>query len=139
MGKMLFHYQVIRGIQIYLAQQTSRDCDYEEAESYLRRALEAVFDIGRHILSKTSGFKEIKYRAIARELGRRDVVSGPLSESLVKMAGYRNRMEHSYREGSPPELYGVVSEDLGDIERFIQEINRFLRHYSEAADSGAQN
>lgn len=27
-------------------------------ESYLRRALEAVFDIGRHILAKTYGFKE---------------------------------------------------------------------------------
>ncbi len=57
------------------------------AESYLRRALEAFFDIGRHILSKTSGFKEIEYKAIARELGRREVMSATLSESLVKMAG----------------------------------------------------
>ena len=27
-------------------------------ESYLRRSFEAVFDIGRHVLSKTCGFKD---------------------------------------------------------------------------------
>jgi uncharacterized protein YutE (UPF0331/DUF86 family) len=41
-------------------------------ESYLRRCLEAVFDIGRHILSKTPGFKEIEYKAIAKEWGKGD-------------------------------------------------------------------
>ncbi len=38
-------------------------------EGYLRRGLEAVFDVGRHILSKTYGFKEIEYTTIAKELG----------------------------------------------------------------------
>ena len=47
-------------------------------ESYLRRSLEAVFDIGRHILAKTYGFKEIEYRAIARALGERSHHRGSL-------------------------------------------------------------
>src|SRR3989338_154143 len=42
-------------------------------ESYLRRGLEAVFDIGRHILAKIAGFKEIEYKAIVRELGKKEV------------------------------------------------------------------
>jgi uncharacterized protein YutE (UPF0331/DUF86 family) len=103
------------------------------AESFLRRALEAIFDIGRHILAKTYGFKDIEYKAIARELGQRGVVSVTLSESLVKMAGYTNRMVHFYREVSPFELYRLVTGDLGDIECFIKEINMFLRHYSEVS------
>ena len=69
-------------------------------ESYLRKALEAVFDIGRHILAKSYGFKEIEYKTIAKELGKRKVISEELSEVLIKMAGYRNRMVHFYREVS---------------------------------------
>jgi uncharacterized protein YutE (UPF0331/DUF86 family) len=60
-------------------------------ESYLRRSLEAVFDIGRHILAKTQGFKEIEYKTIAKELGERGIISKELSDSLYVMAGYRNR------------------------------------------------
>jgi uncharacterized protein YutE (UPF0331/DUF86 family) len=32
------------------------------AESYLRRSLEAVFDIGRHIIAKTAGKGIVEYR-----------------------------------------------------------------------------
>ena len=31
-------------------------------ESYLRRCLEAVFDLSRHILAKSYGFKELEYK-----------------------------------------------------------------------------
>jgi len=45
------------------------------AESYLRRSLEALFDIGRHILAKSYGFKELEYKKVAAELGQRGVVA----------------------------------------------------------------
>lgn len=36
------------------------------AESYLRRSLEAIFDIGRHVLAKTGNIKlSLEYEAIA--------------------------------------------------------------------------
>ena len=40
------------------------------AESYLRRSLEALFDIGRHILVKKFAFPATEYKEIARGLGR---------------------------------------------------------------------
>jgi uncharacterized protein YutE (UPF0331/DUF86 family) len=100
-------------------------------ESYLRRGIEAVFDIGRHILVKTAGFKEIEYKAIARELGKKEIVSKELSETLYKMAGYRNRMVHFYREVTPAELYQIVRRHLGDIEGFNREIVAFVKAYEE--------
>ena len=42
------------------------------AESYLRRCLEAVFDIGRHIIAKTAGKAEVEYKEVVtrlREIG----------------------------------------------------------------------
>ncbi len=98
-------------------------------ESYLRRSLEVVFDIGRHILSKTYGFKEIEYRAIAKELGKKGVVTLELSEELSKMAGYRNRMVHFYKEVTPEELYEIVVSDLKDFDRFAKEIVAFIKAY----------
>lgn len=98
-------------------------------ESYLRRSLEAVFDIGRHILTKTYAFKEIEYKAIARELGERGVLSKDLSEVLHEMAGYRNRMVHFYREVTPEELRNIVSHHLSDMDRFVRETTAFLKAY----------
>jgi len=100
-------------------------------ESYLRRGLEAVFDIGRHILAKTYGFKEIEYKVIAKELGARGVITKELSEILYVMAGYGNRMVHFYREITPEELYQIVVNNLKDFDTFITEIAAFVRAYEE--------
>jgi uncharacterized protein YutE (UPF0331/DUF86 family) len=100
-------------------------------ESYLRRSLEAVFDIGRHILAKTQGFKEIEYKTIAKELGERGIISKELSDSLYVMAGYRNRMVHFYREVTPEELYQIVVNNLKDLEHFVSEIVAFIRTYEK--------
>ena len=100
-------------------------------ESYLRRALEAVFDIGRHILARTSGFKEIEYKAIAKQLGEKEIITRELSDILYVMAGYRNRMVHFYKEVSPEELYYIAVNHLKDIERFNREIVAFIKAYEE--------
>lgn len=104
-------------------------------ESYLRRSLEAVFDIGRHILAKTYGFKEIEYKVIAKELGERKVISKELSDVLYTMVGYRNRMVHFYREITPEELHLITVNNLKDFESFIREIVAFLRAYKERTPS----
>jgi len=100
-------------------------------ESYLRRGLEAVFDIGRHILAKTYGFKEIEYKVIAKELGEKGIISKDLSEALYVMAGYRNRMVHFYREITPEELYEIVINNLKDFDHFSREIVAFIRAFEE--------
>ncbi|HBI24962.1 MAG: hypothetical protein A2Y48_08105 [Nitrospirae bacterium RIFCSPLOW2_12_42_9] len=100
-------------------------------ESYLRRSLEALFDIGRHILAKTYGFKEIEYKEIARELGKREVISQELSDVLIKMAGYRNRMVHFYKEITPEEIHQILINNLGDFDKFNKEIISFIRKYEE--------
>ncbi|NWF98883.1 MAG: DUF86 domain-containing protein [Nitrospirae bacterium] len=96
------------------------------AESYLRRSLEAIFDISRHILAKTYGFKEIEYKNIARQLGEKGIIEKEYSKTLMKMAGYRNRMVHLYHEISSEEIYNILKYHLSDIERFISDIVLFI-------------
>ncbi|MHB8232664.1 MAG: type VII toxin-antitoxin system HepT family RNase toxin [bacterium] len=98
-------------------------------ESYLRRSLEAVFDAGRHIVSKLYGIKEPEYKLIAKELGSRGVVTEALSLKLYAMAGYRNRMVHFYNEIKEGEIYEIMINHLGDFDEFIKEISIFLKYY----------
>jgi uncharacterized protein YutE (UPF0331/DUF86 family) len=99
------------------------------AESFLRRSIEAVFDISRHILSKSYEFKSLEYKDVAQALGEKQIVPSEYAETLVKMAGYRNRMVHYYKEVKPDELYDILQKDLGGIERFLVEIEKFLQNY----------
>jgi len=97
------------------------------AESYLRRSLEAVFDIGRHIVAKNGGTEmATEYKAIARGLSEKKIISNDLAKSLAEMAGYRNRLVHLYHMIDNEELYGILHNDLGDIKVFLVEINDYI-------------
>lgn len=85
------------------------------AESCLRRALESLLDIGRHILAKCFGLGVSEYKEIAKELDRRKVLSTQESRLLRILAGYRNRLVHFYHEVSTEELYQICKDDLDDI------------------------
>lgn len=99
------------------------------AESFLRRALEAIFDINRHIVAKSFGKKEVEYKAVAKLLGERNVFSAKLAEQLVTMAGYRNRMVHFYQEITAAELHRILKKDLQDFPLFLKELDGFLQSY----------
>lgn len=100
-------------------------------ESFLRRGIEAIFDIGRHILSKSFAFRALEYKEVAKKLGEKEIVSHAYSETLIKIAGYRNRMVHFYKKIGDKELYTILHNDLGDIEQFLEEIRNFLIKYKE--------
>lgn len=82
------------------------------AESYLRRALEALLDLGRHILAKAFGKGVPEYKQIADELQKCGVLPQKEAEKLRMLAGYRNRMVHFYNEISQQEIYEICTKDL---------------------------
>ena len=90
------------------------------AEHHLRRALEAVFDIGGHIISRFAygpGKRPKTLREIAGALGEKGIVEPSFADgALSKMAGYRNRLVHFYAEVTPSEMYAIISKNLGDLE-----------------------
>ena len=85
------------------------------AESCLRRALEALFDLGRHILAKRFGKGVSEYKEIATELENARVLSQDEARLFRTLAGYRNRLVHFYHDVTQEELYRVCKDDLGDV------------------------
>jgi uncharacterized protein YutE (UPF0331/DUF86 family) len=99
------------------------------AEHYLRRALEAVFDIGNHIVSRIPGERSSSYKEIALVLGKYNIVDKDFAENrLVKMAGYRNRLVHFYAEITEEEVYRIILSELIDLERFLSFIKLLLEN-----------
>ena len=101
------------------------------AESYLRRSLEAIFDVGRHIIARTAGKGIVEYKEVANALGTAGVVTKDLSERLRLMAGYRNRLIHFYHEITDRDLFLIVKNNLSDMENFVKEIKLFIEKYRE--------
>ena len=88
-----------------------------------RRALEALFDVARHILAKGKGLAGLEYRAVAKLAADHGIISDPkLAERFTAMAGYRNRLTHHYDEFTPEELYGIITERLGDISAIAESL-----------------
>lgn len=97
------------------------------AQFHLHRALEGVFHIGSHILSRIPGATATQYREIALKLGEFGIVPTEFAQkNLVTMAKYRNRLVHFYAEVSAKELHGIIRNNLGDFDVFLRAIKSVL-------------
>ena len=102
---------------------------FKLAEYHLHHALEGVFNIASHILSRIPGAQATQYQEIARKMGAYRVVDNVFADTrLVEMAKYRNRIVHFYAEITPDELYRVLQNDLGDFDVFLHGVKNLLEH-----------
>jgi len=105
------------------------------AESCLRRALEALMDLGRHILARVFGLGPSEYKEMARMLGQQGVIAAEEAQLLVQLAGYRNRMVHFYHELPAEELFDVCSTRLSDVRRVTKAIKLWIDEHPDGMDS----
>lgn len=104
------------------------------AESYLRRLLEALLDVGRHVLAKGFGVVAETYRDVPTKLLAVFVLSEPAAKLFERMAGYRNRMVHFYHEMSADELYELCANNLEDVEKVMNELRTWVRLHADQLD-----
>jgi uncharacterized protein YutE (UPF0331/DUF86 family) len=103
------------------------------AESYLRRSLEALFDIGRHILAKKFAYPATEYKEIAKGLLEKKVLETEETELMREMAGYRNRMVHFYHEITPEELHEICLYHLNEIKVLTDKLVQWTKEHQESA------
>jgi uncharacterized protein YutE (UPF0331/DUF86 family) len=108
--------------------------DAAAAESYLRRALEALLDLGRHLVAKALGERTLEYKQIALALRRAGVLDGACAGTLTDMAGYRNRLTHFYDEVSAAELFAICAQRTNDIREVRDAMLDWLRRHPELVD-----
>lgn len=108
--------------------QKQHSCRTQEISGRLNPAcaLEALFDMGRHIAAKGFGEAVTEYKEIAVTLNRRNVISSSDLELMKKLAGYRNRLVHFYHDVSADELFEICASHLGDVEHIANALRSWL-------------
>lgn len=101
--------------------------NYAIAEHHLRISLEAVFDLGRHILVKAGLGRPNDYRDILVLLGQHRIIPLDFLDRVKGMAGYRNRLVHMYNEVTPEELYTIITTNLDDIRKIAAYLLEYVR------------
>ena len=108
-------------------EEFKKEKGFELGQYHLHRALEGVFNISAHILSRIPGGMATKYRDMAQNLGKFHIIDRQFAETkLTEMANYRNRLVHFYAEVTPEEIYGVVKNNLDDFDIFLAAVKRVL-------------
>lgn len=106
------------------------------AESLVRRAVETVFDVARHLLSSSFGMGSLEYRQVAISAAERGLIRDPeLGARFANIAGFRNRLVHHYEDVTSEELHRVVRDHLGDLDLIAEELREAAVRLHE--DQGA--
>lgn len=125
----------IRGLPLSSPEAFASDPrDVAAAESYVRRALEALLDLGRHVLGKGLGKGALEYKQVAVALQREGVLDERTGSAMVEMAGYRNRLVHFYDEVGAGELYEICTRRMGDVRDVREQLLAWLRTNPERVD-----
>lgn len=104
-------------------EQFSVGDSFDLVQHHLRLALEGVFHIGSHILSRLPGGRAVEYSEIALKLGENGVVDRKFAqEALVAMAKLRNLLVHHYADVDAEKIYQIVRERLEDVEKFLKAV-----------------
>jgi uncharacterized protein YutE (UPF0331/DUF86 family) len=104
----------LRGLpQSSLEQFTADRRNIWSSDALLRRAIEALFDAAR----KAHGRGGLEYRDVARLALEHGLIPPEVADQFVRIAGFRNRLTHHYDVVTSAELFTVIQQHLGDLDR----------------------
>ena len=96
--------------------------DVAAAKHFIREAIEAMIDIGAHIVAKRLFGAPASAADVMIVLGEKGAIPREHVETYVRMVKYRNRLVHFYHEVSIVELHNIIQNHLQDFEHFIGDI-----------------
>lgn len=96
-------------------------------ERRLQVAIQACMDIASHIVAQMTLEKpQRENKEVFTILANKGIIEKELGKRLVAMGGMRNILVHEYLDVDLKKIYHAIKHDLGDIETFIAQIQRFM-------------
>ncbi len=99
---------------------------YLKAERCLQLAIQAILDIGTHLVADQGLNRPAGYEEVVPELGRAGILPAELGDRLSGMAGLRNILVHDYLEVNHGRMFDDLTAGLGDFEAFAGAIEGFV-------------
>ena len=99
---------------------------YGSAERFLQLAIEAVLDMGSHVIAELELGSIETYGDIPRILAEKGYMSSELAERWIRMIGFRNILVHEYLDVDRKVVYGVLQHQLSDLRALRKAFAQFL-------------
>jgi uncharacterized protein YutE (UPF0331/DUF86 family) len=96
------------------------------AERLLHVAIEAVIDVGNHLVAALHLRKPNRYTDIPLILEQGGIISKALRGKLEEMIRFRNLLVHGYARIDPQKLHQFIVTNISDFQLFKQEVKMFL-------------
>lgn len=117
----------LKGYRDLSFEQFSQDETRCHAALYeLQTTLEAVTDIGNHLIAALGLRKPQERAEIVAILAENGIIPQPLAERLRQAVGLRNLLVHGYLRIALDMVHRIIQERLGDIEEFCQAVITLL-------------
>lgn len=105
---------------------------YLKAERCVQLAIQAMLDIGSHIISDQQLERPARYDNVFSILAANQVIANDLATRLRGLAGLRNILVHGYLEVDRRRLRELMVDGLPQFEEYARQIVEFL----DRSDSG---
>jgi uncharacterized protein YutE (UPF0331/DUF86 family) len=93
------------------------DTDRQDiAERNLHLAIEAVLDIGAHVIASSGWTPADEYADVFSILANKGIITAELRARVQGMAGFRNLLVHGYAQVDHAQVFDVLQNRLGDLE-----------------------
>lgn len=99
---------------------------YLKAERCLQLAIQAMLDIGTHIIADQGLNRPAGYEDVVPELGRAGILPAELVRRLSGTAGLRNILVHDYLAVDHGRMFDDLAGGLGDFEEFARAIEAMV-------------
>ena len=96
------------------------------AERLIHVTIEAMLDIGSHIIASESLGDPSEYREIFILLTKNGILPKQKEKNFLDLAGLRNRIVHLYEDIDHKLLHKALRTELDDMELFIKAIVKYL-------------
>ncbi|MBU4369496.1 DUF86 domain-containing protein [Candidatus Parcubacteria bacterium] len=115
------YLKILQRYQKYSKEKIVKDIDIKgAAERYLYLVVQATIDLAGAIISFRNFRKPTTMSENFYILNEEKIINSDLTETLVKMTGFRNIIVHDYEEINYDVVYDVLKNRLKDIEKFLK-------------------
>ncbi|MGB4130399.1 MAG: DUF86 domain-containing protein, partial [Tepidanaerobacteraceae bacterium] len=112
--------------QLSVDEFTSDFKNFDSAKYNLQIAIEAMIDIGNHIISRKGLGTPKTYRDTFEALHKGNIIPKEDLATYKLMARFRNRIVHFYDEVDDREVYKILQNNLADFSSFIEHVSKLL-------------
>lgn len=117
------YLKILKRYKVYSRQEIEENVDIRGAvERYLYLAAQAAIDLAEAVIAYKGFRKPTTMSEAFYILNEEEIVSGELTEKMVRMVGFRNIMAHDYEKVNYDIVYDVLQNRLTDVAEFIERI-----------------